>query len=191
MKLEVKESELKLWAPCCWYLLHILAYQMETGKVQKPDRCLELFQSLEKVLPCPKCQEHFKEYHKKHPIAKETNLVDWTHNYHNDVNRITHKPLLSKEEVRELFFVGDKIPINHDYFNLMLRIFYMFHKEEGTMKEFNNFIKLLRKVYPCNICRLGLKKNKNLDFKDSLKLFSGKHCMFKTKELIQQKFKIN
>lgn len=189
MKVEVKDSELKLWAPCCWYLLHILAYQIEEDQVKKPDRCLELFKSLGKVLPCPKCQDHFKSYIKKHPIKKNTNLVNWTHDYHNDVNKITQKPVLNKKEVHELFYVGDKIPINHSHFNLMLRIFYIFHKEEGTMKEFNNFVKLLRKVYPCDTCRIELKKNKTANFKVLLGIFSGKNCD-KSEKMKEQKFRI-
>ena len=191
MKIEVKENELKLWAPCCWYLLHLLAYQMQEKKVQKPDRCFELFKFLGKVLPCPKCQDHFKSYYKNHPIKQDTNLVDWTHDYHNDVNKITNKPLLSKEDVHELFYVEKEIPVNHSYFNLMLRIFYIFHKEEGTMNEFNKFLKLLRKVYPCNRCRLELKKNKKLDFKGTIKIFSGQNCKeAKKKTIKEQKFNI-
>jgi len=176
MGTDLTDNELKQWAPCCWYLLHILAFKMKNGEIQKPAKCLELFQSLGNILPCPKCQKHFKEYYKKNKITKDTNLVTWTNRYHNDVNRLTNKPLLTDKDIRNLFYVDDDIPIDHKKIHLMLRIFHIFHHEEGNPKEFNKFLRLLRKVFPCNTCKIELKENKEDGFKKFLKIVSGKIC---------------
>lgn len=186
-KINLTDDEKKQWAPYCWYLLHLVAY----GYCRwKEDKYYNFFKNLGRVLPCPKCRDHFKEYIAKHPIWNNTDLSKWCIAYHNDVNRVTNKPELSEADVKKLFYVGDDLPINHSYIERLLEILFAYHQEEGTLYVFKEFLYDLRKIFPCAGCRLELKKQKRCNIETYLKIAEGKYCSERNKGVSSQEFRI-
>ena len=67
----------------------------------------------------------------------------------------------------------------------MLKIFYTYHNDEGSLKTYENFLRLLRKVFPCECSEL-MKENKK-DIKSQIKAI--KNCVVIQKGLSGQKYK--
>ncbi len=61
---------------------------------------LNFFKSLQDVLPCPICAEHFKEQMEQYPIRLENteSLFRWTVDIHNKINKENNKNVLSYDE---------------------------------------------------------------------------------------------
>lgn len=106
MKFKVTEADKKKWGPYCWYLLHMIAYKC---RGEDMDREIRFFSKLHKIIPCPKCKDHYKEWINKNPLNKNPDLVNWVIACHNNVNKFANKPILSESEVHDLFFVKDHI----------------------------------------------------------------------------------
>lgn len=174
-----------VWSQCLWYLLHILAEQVSNKSVKNEKVTYNLIINLDKVLPCPKCIKHFKKYLKKHKLEKSTDLKKWIFDYHNDVNKMLKKTALKYEQLDKLFYVDDTIlPINHQYIIKLLQIFNDYSKENNNLTEFNKFFKLLRKVFPCQVCGDKLKESKKLSFKKQIKIIEK--CTHYDKKIINK-----
>jgi hypothetical protein len=108
------------WGPNAWDLLHGIAERVgnHTNRYQILDEQNELRLTLRHfsaLLPCIKCQKHYKEYiHKSFPNTKlygvylQDSLREWLYNLHNDVNNtrgiITE---LTLETVKEKYSAVD------------------------------------------------------------------------------------
>lgn len=185
MKFKTTDADKKKWGPYCWYLLHLIAYKSQEEDI---DRLVKLFSKLHKVIPCPKCKDHYKEWIAKNPLtiesnkrlimpprqlSKKPNLVQWTIGCHNNVNVMSHKNILSDSQVYDLFWIkaqdgNDILPVNHVYIMKLLQILGNYHEEMGTLDIFNDFLYDLRKIFPCEQCRKELKRNKNCDMETYL-----------------------
>lgn len=167
-------SKLKnnLWAPSCWYFLHIVAYHSRDAR--KFDRYIKLFQYLGQIMPCEICVHHYKQRLKNNPITRQTNLVRWIRECHNDVNRLSKKPELNQDEVDKLFYIESdnerKIVINHNYISIMLQIFRKYHSEKRTLNKFFTFLQLFRKCFPCPKCQSLFKEKKNKNYNNILRV---------------------
>lgn len=94
----------EIWGPSLWFGLHstTMAYPFYPDSDQK-QKMRNFFLSLQDVLPCMLCREHYKEHLEKHPIdpALESrgDLVRWLVGVHNSVNKSLGKREWSFEEV--------------------------------------------------------------------------------------------
>jgi len=165
------DQEKKQWGSYCWYLLHVIAFNFtETRR----SYYTEFFLNLGAVLPCPTCAAHYSLYLQKNPITSTTDFAQWVIDCHNNVNRITHKPILSASEARKLFIVDNVCLANHKYIHRLLKIFLVYHQEVNTVPIYKQFLERLRKIFPCDLCRLALKNRpKTLEY---LSIISGKNC---------------
>lgn len=166
----------KVWSPYYWYLLHTLSYTYSEGK---KEYYIKLIKLTADILPCPECRSHFKSYFSENPIyfssLNKDKLIRWFIDYHNDVNRITNKEKLSKTQVYRLYHdKNDKLKIINDNIIPLIKILYKYHTEEdsGDSYSYTKFLKILQRIYPCQMCRRNLQKI-NVD--------STKNC---TKEFI-------
>ena len=93
-----------VWGPSAWTFLHTITYNYpENPTNEDKSNYLNFFDSLKHVLPCKKCQAHYKENLKKYDINNSLNsrqdLVEWLIDLHNDVNRDTGKSVWTYSDV--------------------------------------------------------------------------------------------
>lgn len=96
-----------IWGSPTWFYGHsvTLAYP---EKPKKEDMLMmkNFFENL--VFPCTKCNYHYREHLKKHPLTEQIliskkNVITWFINVHNEVNKYKKKPELTFDEVIELY----------------------------------------------------------------------------------------
>tara|TARA_B000000609_G_scaffold157152_1_gene151040 strand:+ start:864 stop:1232 length:369 start_codon:yes stop_codon:yes gene_type:complete len=60
----------ELWGGPAWTLLHCITYTYPNNPTPSDMKDYEIFfLSLQNVLPCPTCREHYSNYIKKNPIS--------------------------------------------------------------------------------------------------------------------------
>jgi hypothetical protein len=94
----------EVWGPIMWNLLHGIAEHAGKGMNQgeESQSLIQLLKLTEKIIPCPTCKEHYKNWLSYHPpdmlkkMAYE-NYNKWTRNFfwalHNEVNRDNKKEI--------------------------------------------------------------------------------------------------
>lgn len=98
----------EVWGPFFWHTIHIVAlgYPTEPTYTDKKS-AKEFYESLQFLLPCPVCREHYKEHLAKHPITphldRRRDLFRWSIVLHNAVNESLGKPKFSEKEVIEYY----------------------------------------------------------------------------------------
>jgi len=91
------------WGPLFWTTIHIasLGYPTNPSHAHKKS-AKAFFESLQMLIPCPICREHYTVHLQKYPIAphldKRSDLFRWTLLLHNEVSKSINKPLFTEEE---------------------------------------------------------------------------------------------
>jgi len=93
-----------VWGPFFWHTIHIVALGYPKNPTYTDKKCAkDFYESLAFLLPCAICREHYKEHLGKHPITtfldSRTDLIKWTIEVHNSVNKILEKPEWTLPEV--------------------------------------------------------------------------------------------
>jgi hypothetical protein len=93
-----------VWGPFFWHTIHIVALGYPKNPTYTDKKCAkEFYESLAFLLPCSVCREHYKEYLQVKPIStfldSRTDLIKWTIQNHNNVNKMLGKPEWTLEEV--------------------------------------------------------------------------------------------
>ena len=94
----------RVWGPFFWHTIHIVALGYSKNPTYTDKKCAkEFYESLAFLLPCSICREHYKEYLQEKPIStfldSRTDLIKWTIQIHNKVNKMLGKPEWTLEEV--------------------------------------------------------------------------------------------
>lgn len=88
------------YGPGCWDSLHLMSAKAHNNNSRK-DAVVYLVDIFCTDFCCKKCQKHFREFRREHPIEdyinKEDGLFKWCWKAHNNANRLTGKPLFSYE----------------------------------------------------------------------------------------------
>jgi len=93
----------KVWGPIFWYTIHIVAlgYPKDPSYADKK-AAKEFFESLQFLIPCEVCRNHYKENLKKFPITphldRRDDLFKYTVMLHNEVNKLLNKPTMTELE---------------------------------------------------------------------------------------------
>jgi hypothetical protein len=93
-----------IWGPFFWHTIHIVAlgYPKQPTYSDKKS-AKEFYESFVFLIPCSVCREHYKEHLRNHPITpfldSRMDLMKWTVQVHNQVNKMLGKPEWSIEEV--------------------------------------------------------------------------------------------
>ncbi len=93
-----------VWGPHLWFTMHTLSfnYPKEPTEKEKKDYYTFFF-NLTNVIPCKICKEHYTDFFNKNSIEKalenRDKLIIWVMEAHNNVNKITGKPIWTKEKV--------------------------------------------------------------------------------------------
>jgi len=90
-----------IWGKHAWIFIHSIAvnYPKDPTPTEK-ENTISFFRSLGDILPCRYCRKHYKKNIKRFPINANSkiDLLYWTIDIHNEVNKITNKKVLSREE---------------------------------------------------------------------------------------------
>ena len=98
----------KIWGPYFWFTLHTitLAYP-DNPSYQDRRQYSEFFVSLQNILPCNLCRQHYKDHLRDSPVSihldSKEDLVKWCFNLHNRVNQSLGKPNFSYDEFRDKY----------------------------------------------------------------------------------------
>jgi hypothetical protein len=108
-----------VWGPHGWKFIHFvtLGYPNNPSKEQKKTY-KNFFESLQKVIPCSICANHYKKHLGKFPLSDDIlnskrNLIEWGMNVHNAVN-ITHGKKIYgyKDGLQEIIKNSDTIYVS-------------------------------------------------------------------------------
>ena len=93
-----------VWGPFFWHTIHIVALGYPKNPTYTDKKCAkDFYESLAYLLPCSICRDHYKEHLSKHPITtfldSRTDLIKWTIEIHNKVNKTLGKKEWTLEQV--------------------------------------------------------------------------------------------
>ena len=80
-----------VWGPSAWTFLHTITFNYPEDPTEDDKRkYYNFFMNLKDVLPCKKCQAHYKENIQKYDLSdnldSRQDLVQWLIYIHNEVN---------------------------------------------------------------------------------------------------------
>jgi len=98
----------EVWGPFFWHTIHIVAlgYPQDPSYGHKK-ATKEFFESLQQLIPCPICKQHYTSHMAKMPIGpsldNRKDLFRWTVDLHNEVNQMLGKRKYTETEVIEYY----------------------------------------------------------------------------------------
>ena len=98
----------KIWGPYFWFTLHTITLgYSDNPTYQDKRRYNDFFSSVQYILPCEKCREHYRTHLNNFPISisldNKESLVQWLFNLHNQVNISLNKGVMSYEAFKEKY----------------------------------------------------------------------------------------
>jgi hypothetical protein len=93
-----------VWGPFFWHTIHIIALGYSKNPTYTDKKCAkEFYESLAYLIPCSVCRDHYKQHITEKPITtfldSRTDLIKWTIDIHNKVNKQNGKPEWTLDEV--------------------------------------------------------------------------------------------
>ena len=93
----------EIWGPHFWNVINSIALSYpDKPNIQDQNNVASFLNSLQKVLPCEKCRNHFSENLQKYPLTQalnsRDNFINWVIDVHNSVNKTNGKRVLSYQE---------------------------------------------------------------------------------------------
>ena len=98
----------EVWGPFFWHTIHIaaLGYPQQPSYSDKK-AAKEFFESLQYLIPCPICKQHYVSHLAKIPVGPSLDdrkdLFRWTIDLHNDVNEMLGKRKYTETEVIQYY----------------------------------------------------------------------------------------
>lgn len=98
----------KIWGPYFWFTLHTITLAFpDNPSYQEKRHFNDFFLSLQNVLPCKLCQEHYRQHLQEFPVASHLDnkeaLVKWCFILHNKVNTSLKKPIFTYDEFKDKY----------------------------------------------------------------------------------------
>ena len=120
-----------VWGKCTWVLIHSIAVNYPDNPTPSEKKNIKnFFTSLGTILPCRYCREHYQENLRNLPIQCDSkmDLVWWTIDLHNKVNKRTGKPILNRQEaLQKVMSIYKKAPDNPEgYYCLYIGFLVLF-----------------------------------------------------------------
>jgi hypothetical protein len=91
----------EVWGPIFWRTMHIVSLGYPPNPTeQEKDAAIKFFESLQYVIPCPICREHYQHFYAAEPphIGSRDELIAWVFDLHNKVNEQLGKPVFTWEQ---------------------------------------------------------------------------------------------
>lgn len=98
-----------VWGPDAWTFLHSITLKYpDNPSITEKINYKQFFESLQNVLPCDSCCNHYKQNLRKHPLTEyvmssRQQLIKWLIDIHNEVNIANGKPVLSYTQVLDIY----------------------------------------------------------------------------------------
>ena len=97
-----------VWGPFFWHTIHITALGYSDNPTYTEKRAAkEFYESLQVLIPCPICRDHYISHMAKSPIGpsldSKKDLFRWTVQLHNEVNEMLKKRKYSETEVIQYY----------------------------------------------------------------------------------------
>ena len=94
----------EVWGPFFWHTIHIVTLGYPTEPTYSDKKSTkEFFESLQMLIPCPICRQHYTSHMAKLPIGpsldSRKDLFRWAVNLHNEVNEMLGKRKYTETEV--------------------------------------------------------------------------------------------
>ena len=98
----------EIWGSHLWFLMHIISFEYPDNPMENDKRIYyDFYNSLKDIIPCEKCKTHYREFLHIHPLLpfldKKADLVKWVIDIHNFVNESLGKPIVSMDEVLDIY----------------------------------------------------------------------------------------
>lgn len=97
-----------VWGPFFWHTIHIVAlgYPSSPSYIDKKS-AKDFYESLQFLIPCPVCREHYRSYLQEFPITPfidtKKDLLKWTIDLHNYANKILKKSEWTEYQVIQYY----------------------------------------------------------------------------------------
>ena len=128
-----------IWGPHLWFFMHTLSFNYPINPTMDDKKnYYNFFYNLTQIIPCIECKNHYIDFFTKNPITNflinRDKLIEWVTNAHNNVNKLTNKPIWSLDKVFKHYkkiFLEDNKNNKNSYkkyliiFSLILIIFYI------------------------------------------------------------------
>ena len=93
-----------VWGPFFWHTIHIVALGYPKNPTYTDKKCAkEFYESFAFLIPCAICRQHYTEHLSKKPLTpyldSRSDLLKWTIDIHNQVNKMLGKPEWTETEV--------------------------------------------------------------------------------------------
>lgn len=93
-----------VWGPFFWHTIHIVALGYPKTPTYTDKKCAkEFYESFAFLIPCAICRQHYTEHLSKNPLTpyldSRSDLLKWTIDIHNQVNKMLGKPEWTQTEV--------------------------------------------------------------------------------------------
>ncbi len=98
-----------IWGPDAWTFLHSITLKYpDNPSITDKINYKQFFESLQNVLPCDSCCNHYKQNLRNHPLTEyvmssRQQLIKWLIDIHNEVNIANGKPILSYTQVLDIY----------------------------------------------------------------------------------------
>lgn len=97
-----------IWGPKYWFTLHTMTFEFPQNPTYNDRKIYyNLFTSLQHLLPCSVCRQHYKKNLKEIPVENNLysrkSIVYWLIDIHNKVNVETGKRIYSYDEVISIY----------------------------------------------------------------------------------------
>ena len=93
------------WGPHLWDFLHTISFNYPNNpSINDMNNNLTFLKSLENVIPCDLCKNHYKKSLKQSPpkLDSKISFIKWVIDLHNEVNKRNGKPVYSYNKAIEL-----------------------------------------------------------------------------------------
>jgi hypothetical protein len=103
------------WGPPAWTFLHSITFNYPENPTDKDKTNIyDYFTSLSEVLPCESCKQHYKRHLTELPLTPKVlssreNLTKWLVNIHNEVNKLTGKPIVPYKDVVDMYTTTNRV----------------------------------------------------------------------------------
>ena len=98
----------RVWGPHFWFVLHLVSFNYpDNPSTYEKDQYKVFYYSIQDILPCPTCRQHYKNYLSQFPITTHldtrADLIAWVIQIHNFVNSALGKPVYSVDQILNLY----------------------------------------------------------------------------------------
>lgn len=105
----------ELWGNYYWYVIETIILSMDNKEIYSKESIRLFFYSLQNILPCPTCREHFQSYFKKNNIDKyidsKKKMFLWIYKLRKEIQIRNKKPYPTFDEYLKKI---NEIPIKYN-----------------------------------------------------------------------------